>query len=40
VWAVAVAGIVVTRRQARALDAERGVVPRPILAVLAARRRR
>jgi MFS family permease len=38
VWAAAVVGIVITRRQARRLDAERGVVPRPILSVLAARR--
>ena len=29
VWAIAVVGLLVNRRQARALDAERGVVPRP-----------
>jgi MFS family permease len=37
VWALAVVGIVRTRRQARRLDAERGVVPRPILSVLSGR---
>ena len=30
VWAVAVVGVVVTRRKARRLDALRGVVPRPL----------
>jgi MFS family permease len=35
VWALAVVGVLVTRRKARRLDAERGVVPRPIREVLA-----
>jgi MFS family permease len=35
VWAIAVVGVLVNRRQARALDAERGVVPRPLRDVLA-----
>jgi MFS family permease len=35
IWALAVVGIVVTRRKARRLDAARGVVPRPIREVLA-----
>jgi hypothetical protein len=35
VWAVAVTGILVTRRQARRVDAERGVAPRPLREVLA-----
>jgi MFS family permease len=35
VWAVAVVGVLVSRRQARRLDAARGVVPRPLRAVLA-----
>jgi MFS family permease len=36
VWAVALVGIVITRRQARRLDAENGIVPRPLRQVLAA----
>lgn len=36
VWALAVVGVVVTRRQARRLDAARGVVPRPLRQVVAA----
>ncbi len=36
VWAVAVVGIVVTRRKARRLDAENGIVPRPLREFLAA----
>ncbi len=36
VWALAVVGIVVTRREARRLDAENGIVPRPLRQVLAA----
>jgi MFS family permease len=35
VWALAVVGIVVTRRKARRLDAEKGIVPRPLRQVLA-----
>ena len=35
VWALAVVGIVVTRRKARRLDAEIGIVPRPLRQVLA-----
>jgi MFS family permease len=35
VWAFAVVGLLVTRRQARRLDATRGVVPRPLREVLA-----
>ena len=35
VWAIAVVGVLVNRRRARALDAERGVVPRPLRDVLA-----
>ena len=38
VWAFAVIGLVITRRKARRLDAARGVVPRPLREVLAARR--
>ena len=38
VWLFAVAGIVVTRRKARRLDAARGVVPRPLREVLAGSR--
>jgi MFS family permease len=37
VWLLATVGVVITRRKARRLDAERGVVPRPLRAVLAAR---
>jgi hypothetical protein len=36
VWAFAVVGIVVTRRKARRLDAENGIVPRSLRQVLAA----
>ncbi|HET7666407.1 MAG TPA: MFS transporter [Mycobacterium sp.] len=36
VWALAVVGIVVTRRKARRLDAENGIVPRSLRQVLAA----
>lgn len=39
VWVVAVVGVVVTRREARRLDAERGVVPRPLREVFAGRGR-
>jgi MFS family permease len=35
VWALAIVGIVVTRRKARRLDAEVGIVPRPLRLVLA-----
>ncbi|WP_396909294.1 nitrate/nitrite transporter [Mycolicibacterium sp.] len=35
VWALAVLGIIVTRRKARRLDAENGIVPRPLRQVLA-----
>jgi hypothetical protein len=35
VWIVAIAGIVVTRRKARRLDAQNGIVPRPLRQVLA-----
>ena len=38
VWALAVTGLVLNRRHARRIDAERGIVPRPILQVLAAGR--
>jgi hypothetical protein len=37
VWLLATIGVVITRRKARRLDAERGVVPRPLREVLAAR---
>ena len=40
VWAIAVVGLLVNRRRARALDAERGVVPRPLRDVLAGARHR
>ena len=36
VWALAIVGLVVTRRKARALDARNGIVPRPLRQVLAA----
>ena len=36
VWALAIVGVVITRRKARALDAENGIVPRPLRQVLAA----
>lgn len=35
VWAIALVGIVVTRRKARRLDAANGIVPRPLRQVLA-----
>ncbi|MGE0296878.1 MAG: nitrate/nitrite transporter [Pseudonocardia sp.] len=35
VWAIAVTGLVLARREARRLDAARGVVPRPVTEVLA-----
>jgi MFS family permease len=35
VWALAIVGIVVTRRKARRLDAANGIVPRPLRQVLA-----
>lgn len=38
VWAFAIVGLVLTRRRTRRLDADRGVVPRPIRQVLAAAR--
>jgi MFS family permease len=38
VWAVAVVGVLVNRRQARRVDAENGIVPRPLREVLAAAR--
>jgi MFS family permease len=37
VWLVAVVGVVVTRRQARRLDAARGVAPRPLREIAMAR---
>jgi MFS family permease len=37
VWALAVVGVLLTRRRARRLDAERGVVPRPLREVFARR---
>ena len=39
VWAIAVVGLLLNRRQARALDAQRGVVPRRVRDVLAGVRR-
>ena len=39
VWAFAVVGVLVNRRHARRLDAERGVVPRPLREVLGLRQR-
>jgi nitrate/nitrite transporter NarK len=39
VWLLATAGVLITRRKARRLDAARGVVPRPLWEVLTARRR-
>jgi MFS family permease len=39
VWLVATVGVLVTRRDARRLDAERGIVPRPLREVVTARRR-
>jgi MFS family permease len=38
VWALAVIGVLITRRKARRLDAARGVVPRPLREVLAGAR--
>jgi len=38
VWAFAVVGLLITRRKARRLDAERGVVPRPLREVVAGAR--
>ena len=35
VWAFAVAGLLITRRKARRVDAARGVVPRPLREVFA-----
>ena len=37
IWALAVIGVFVTRKKTRRIDADRGVVPRPILQVLAGR---
>jgi MFS family permease len=37
IWLLAVVGVVITRRKARRIDAQRGVVPRPLKEVLAAR---
>jgi MFS family permease len=39
VWLLATVGVVVTRRKARRVDAERGIVPRPLREVVTARRR-
>jgi MFS family permease len=39
VWLLATVGVVITRRKARRLDAERGIVPRPLREVVTARRR-
>ena len=39
VWLLATVGVVLTRRKARRLDAERGIVPRPLREVVTARRR-
>jgi MFS family permease len=38
VWAFAVVAVLITRRKSRRLDAERGVVPRPLREVFAAKR--
>jgi hypothetical protein len=38
VWALAVVGLLVSRRTARRLDAARGVAPRPLRDVLLGRR--
>jgi hypothetical protein len=40
VWLFAVIGVLSTRRQARRLDASRGVAPRPLREVMAAARNR
>ena len=37
VWLFATVGVLITRRKARRVDAERGIVPRPLREVLAAR---
>jgi MFS family permease len=39
VWLLATVGVLITRRKARRLDAERGIVPRPLREVLTARLR-
>jgi MFS family permease len=39
VWLLATVGVVRTRRKARRVDAERGIVPRPLREVVTARRR-
>jgi MFS family permease len=39
VWLIATVGVLITRRKARRVDAARGVVPRPLREVVAARRR-
>jgi MFS family permease len=39
VWLIATAGVLITRRKARRVDAARGVVPRPLREVVTARRR-
>jgi hypothetical protein len=39
VWLLATVGVVLTRRKARRVDAERGIVPRPLREVVTARRR-
>ena len=39
VWLLATVGVVITRRKARRVDAERGIVPRPLREVVTARRR-
>ena len=38
VWAFAVVAVLITRRKSRRLDAERGVVPRPLREVFAVNR--
>jgi MFS family permease len=40
VWGFAIVGVVLTRRKARRLDAERGIAPRPLRQVLAQARQR
>jgi MFS family permease len=39
VWLLATVGVLITRRKARRLDAARGIVPRPLRAVVTARNR-
>jgi MFS family permease len=39
VWLLATVGVVLTRRKARRVDAQRGIVPRPLREVVTARRR-